>query len=89
MSTQSIAVTVLIETDDPRLDLTRISVATAAQAAALRRAVIENLPKLTRVVSVMSEQEARLMHYAHRLVAQAADVEIMHPPKDYVPPTRG
>lgn len=87
---KSIAVMVLIETDDPRLDPHHIDSSTAKNAAELRRAVIENLPKLTRVVMVMPEEAARLMAYAHRAALEATGQKdkISRPPSDYVPPTR-
>lgn len=88
MTIRSIAVMVLIETDDPRLDPAIVNNSTPAKTAALRRAVIDNLPNLTRVVMVMPEEHARLMAIAHDYAAQAAGLEPNYPPPGYVPPTR-
>lgn len=90
MSKKSIAVMVLIETDDPRLNIDHISVSTAKAAAQLRQAVIDNLPKLTRVVVLMSEEEARLMSAVHRAAIESLGKKgkVHRPPSDYVPPTR-
>jgi hypothetical protein len=71
---QSLAVTVLIETDDPRLDNPATN--TPADVAALRVAILEHLPKLTRVVSVMPEELAVLMHRAHALAIAGAAQEV-------------
>jgi hypothetical protein len=85
---RSIACMVLIETDDPRLFPENISVTTPAKAAALRKAVINNLPKLTRVVMVLEEETARIMCAAHDIASQAAGLDRVVPPAGYVPPTR-
>lgn len=87
----SIAVLVVLETDDARLDPERVDVSTAAAAAATRRAVIENLPRLTRVVMVTTEEEARIICEALDFVMRWAgrDDLIAKPPKSYVPPDRG
>jgi hypothetical protein len=82
----SIAVMVLIETDD--LVLIRHDVSTAGNAAAVRAAVIRELPNLTRVVMVTEEDTARLMCFAHDVAARESGVEPDRPPASYVPPTR-
>lgn len=83
---KSIAVMVLIETDDPRFDIdSHLTVKTAAQ---LRQAVIDNLPKLTRVILACDEEEARLMIHAHRVAMDELGIEYNLPPAHYVPPTR-
>ena len=81
----SIAVMVLIETNDP--ELINASVGTARDTAKLRRAAIRNLPKLTRVVMVLPEEGARLMCLAHDIASSQAGIEVNRPPRDYVPPT--
>jgi hypothetical protein len=81
----SIAVMVLIETNDPVL--IRHDVSTAKAAATVRRAVIKNLPRLTRVIMVTEEETARLMCHAHDLAAKAAGLDAVMPPADYIPPT--
>jgi hypothetical protein len=83
----SFAVTVLIETDDPRIDPGKLQ--TVSGVAAMRRAIIENLPKLTRVVAVQPEEEARLMFAAHDMACRESGLlGITRPPADFVPPTR-
>jgi hypothetical protein len=81
--TRRIAALVLIETDDPRLFPDNISVGTVAETAALRQAVIENLPKVARVIFLAEENTAELMALAHEAAMQAA-----RPPADYVAPGR-
>lgn len=88
MKKQSIAVMVLIETDDPRLDPSTINVNTTKATATLRQAVIDNLPSLTRVVAVMPEENARLMMSTHDLLSEAVGHPAHRPPRRYVPPTR-
>lgn len=84
----SIAVICLIETDDPRIDPEKMR--SAGDVARMRKAVIENLPKLTRIVAVMPEELARLMVSAHDIAMSlsGADSLIHRPPAGYVPPTR-
>jgi hypothetical protein len=84
----SMAVVVLIETDDPRIGPENMS--TAGDVARMRKAVIENLPRLTRVVAVMPEEMAGMMMEAHEMAMSLAGAEsLLHrPPADYVPPTR-
>lgn len=80
-----IAVLVLLETDDPQL--LRPDVSTAEAAASFRPAVIDNLPKLTRVVAAMSEFESRLMILAHESAKKSSGLgEVLRPPEDYVSP---
>lgn len=86
--TRSIACLVLIETDDPRLFPENIGVESAAKTAGLRKAVLDNLPKLTRVVAVMDEETARLMALVHQLASKGAGLDRVTPPAGYVPPTR-
>lgn len=86
--TRSIACLVLIETDDPRLFPENVDVARPAKAAALRKAVIDNLPKLTRVVMVMEEETAQLMCAAHDIAARESGLTVNRPPAGYIPPTR-
>jgi hypothetical protein len=88
MPKKSIAVMVLLETDDKRLDPERLDVSTAAKAAAIRKAVIDNLPHLTRVVMVLPEETAKLMSAAHNIAAREAGFHPQRPPFDYVPPSR-
>ena len=88
MKKRSLAVLALIETDDPRLFPENLSVATAAETAALRKTVIEHLPELTRVVFVTDEETAQLMMLAHDIAAKEAGLQVERPPQDYVPPTR-
>jgi hypothetical protein len=84
-----LSVMVLIETEDSRLFPENIDVSTAANTARLRRAVIENLPLVTRIVAVMGEEEARLMMAAHHhAMRQSGADKLFRPPPDYVPPTR-
>jgi hypothetical protein len=88
--TRTVAVTVVIETADPRLDPETIDASTAAKARDLRAAVISNLPGLTRVVAVMPVELAELMHHAHAEAVKAAGVDPMSvlsaPPEDYTTP---
>lgn len=88
MPTQSIAVLVLLETDDPRLDPDKLDNSTASKAAAVRRAVIENLPKLSRVVVVMPEEAAQMMMGLYDYMVREMGGETNPPPPGYVPPTR-
>jgi hypothetical protein len=86
--TRSVAVMVLIETDDPNLMPENVDVHTPARAARLRKAVMDNLPKVSRVVMVLEEDTARLMCAAHDLAAEAAGLSVRRPPRSYIPPTR-
>lgn len=79
----SIAVLVLLDTDDPHLDPEQIDVGTVRSAASVRAAVVASLPKLTRVVAVMPEEQARLMMAALEAVSKTS-----RPPKSYVAPSR-
>jgi hypothetical protein len=88
MTKRSIAVLVLIETDDKRLFPEKIDLSTIAGTARLRQAVIDNLPKMTRVVMVTSEATARMMAEAHAMAAGMGLGEIEMPPANYIPPTR-
>lgn len=80
---------VIIQTDDARFDPAKLSPYTAAKAADIRRAVIDNLPHLERVIAIMSEPEARAMMKLHEAIKLGLDVgDVLRPPPDYVPPTR-
>jgi hypothetical protein len=84
---EPIVAVVVLQTDDPRLDLAHLDVSTAAAAASVRQAVVDALPHLTRVVSVMPESEGRLMVRAHYAVMlEIAGVKIDTPPPDYIAP---
>jgi hypothetical protein len=84
---EPIVAVVVLQSDDPRLDLDQIDVSTAAAAAALRQAIVDALPALTRVVSVMSEREGHLMVHAHRMaVSEIRGVKLNEPPTDYIAP---
>lgn len=85
---RSIAALVLFNTDDARLFPETLDVSSPAKAAAVRQAVIDNLPQLSRVVLVISEEHARLMCAAHDMAARDAGLIIVRPPADYVPPAR-
>jgi hypothetical protein len=80
---QSIAALVIIDMDPETID-----VSSAGSTAALRKAVLDNLCNTTRLVAVMTEDEARLMLAAHDAGLRAIGGEIHRPPADYVPPTR-
>lgn len=85
---RSIAAMVLLETDDPRLfpENLHIAIGTAAGTEQLRALVVANLPYLTRVVMVTSEEAARLMCEAHAHAARVSGLlehEILMPPADY------
>lgn len=85
---KSVAVLVILETDDPRLDPDALDVSTAKSVAEMRRAVVDNLPRLSRVVMVTHEDTARLMCMAHDEVARMFGRPNGFPPRNYVPPTR-
>ena len=87
--TRSVAVMVLIETDDKRLWPEHLDVSTPGKVAALRRALVAAMPQLSRVVLVTGEDTARLMVEAHKAAAAASGIEVVRPPEGYVPPTRG
>lgn len=85
--TERIAIIVVLETDDRDLQPENIDVSTVKAVAALRRAVIRNLPKLSRVVAVMSEDHAKMMCQTHSEIMAGIRSDCF-PPVDYVPPTR-
>jgi hypothetical protein len=85
----SIAVLVLLETDDPVLQPANLDVSSVQAVSRLRRAVVKALPKLTRVVAVMDEEQARLMMFAHNRAVQESGADILWPPSAYVPPDKG
>jgi hypothetical protein len=84
----SIAVMVLIETDNPLLLYPDEAVRTAEGTAALRQAVLDNLPNVTRVINVMTEESAQFMCRAHDAAMRASGLGdfIKRPPPDYVSP---
>jgi hypothetical protein len=90
---RSIAALVLFESDDQRLFIENLDVSTPAKVDWLRAAVVRNLAKLTRVVMVTSEEEARLMMAAHEAILRATGpngAQLLRPPRDYVAqPDRG
>lgn len=91
MPKHSLAVMVIIETDDPRLDPDTIDVSTVDATIALRSAVIDNLASLTRVVMVLHEPEAHLMVRAHAIAARSAGLDHLfeRPPSGYRAPDGG
>ena len=85
---RTVAVLALLQTDDPQLWPENLDTTTVAKTAALRQVVIKNLPNLTRLVLVTSEENARLMMTIFDEFVLAAGGEVTHPPKDYIPPGR-
>jgi hypothetical protein len=92
-----IAVMVVIETDDPRLTPEAVveAMTTASGVAGIRRVVLGHLPDdVTRVLAVMDQEQAELLMMMSegvgRTVAQALGLrhQVIHPPADYIPPTR-
>jgi hypothetical protein len=92
-----------VETSDPRLTIEAIDDAaqTAAGMAALRRAILQHLPKdATRLIAVMPVNQARLLTMLHEAYGEAivdglraagidmASPNFVRPPADYVPPTQ-
>ena len=69
MGTRSLAITILIDTDDTRLYPEQLAEA-PIDTEALHAIVIAAAPKLRRVVSIMDESECDVMHMA----SIAADV---------------
>ncbi len=85
----TVAVLVVITTDDPLLQDDNRSVATATATARLRQAVVKALRQdVTRVVLVTSEENARLMCFAHAeaMKAMGEGDLIVRPPSSYRPP---
>jgi hypothetical protein len=70
MTKQTFAALVVIESEDPILDA-----AQGDDPARLRAAVVAALPRLTSVVALMPEDEARLMIHAHLIALEHAGVE--------------
>jgi hypothetical protein len=89
-SARDVAVMLIVRTSDAAMFPENLDLSTVRSTKALRRAVIANLPKVSRVVSVMDEETARVMCAAH---AYAADVsgftQIRRPPPDYRGPNDG
>lgn len=87
MATRTLAVMVLIETDDPTLFPENLDNSTIRAVKRLRDAVVRALPGLSRVVALMSEPEARLMFAAHKMACEQAGIgEVLRPPAQYVAP---
>jgi hypothetical protein len=82
---RDVAVMVIVRTADAEMFPENLDISSIRATKALRRAVIANLPKVTRVVSVMAEETARLMCAAHALAAEASGFDdlIRRPPPDY------
>lgn len=90
MAKRTIAVFVLIETDNPRLFPENIDVSTVPAAARLRMDVLKEMPdSVTRVMFVCHETMARAMCDATDQVAKKFGFPPERPPQDYIPPTRG
>jgi hypothetical protein len=88
---RDIAVMVLIRSSDPAIFPENIDVSTSSSTRALRRAVVANLPRLTRVIMVLEEETARLMAAAHDAAARISGLDsflISRPPSNYRPPGR-
>jgi hypothetical protein len=84
---EPIVALVVLNTDDPRLDPQHLDVSTKEATAALRQAVIDALPSLSRVVQVLPESEARLMLRAHDIaLREIAGGQVNRPPADYIAP---
>jgi hypothetical protein len=84
----SVAVMIQIDTNDERLNPHNISARTVADAAQLRRAVMDNLDDLSRVIVVMTIGTAEIITRAHAALMQERGGRVEYPPKAYVPPTR-
>ena len=83
---RTIAALMVLETDHPLLDPGNIDVSSAKAAAELRRAVVDSLPDLTRVVAVLPLELAELMMQIHDRAARDAGLAPGYPPADYEPP---
>lgn len=82
-----IAVTLILETDDPRLqpeNLTNLK--TPADMEALRSVVVSALPSMTRVVQVTSEETMRMVMLLGRAAVQNIGLDVVQPPPGYVAP---
>lgn len=89
---------VQIETNDPRLAPSAISVDTAAKTRRLRAAVMQHMPRdVTRLIAVMPAEHAQMLMMLHELVgddiaagmrSHGVDAEgvAARPPSDYVAP---
>jgi hypothetical protein len=64
---RSLVAVIVLETDDVRLFPENVEV----PIAVARKALIENLPRLTGVIAITDEEVARLVFAAHRLDAAA------------------
>jgi len=84
----SLAVIVLLESDDPVLEPKSLDVSTVDAVTKLRRAVVKALPKLTRVIAVMDEEQARAMMMAHQMAVTESGASVLWPPATYVPPKK-
>lgn len=85
---RALAVTVVIETTNPALYPENIDVSSPEVTTSLRRTVIAELATLSRVICVMSEADARLMHAAHAYACEEAGLAstIVCPPAGYRSP---
>lgn len=85
---RDVAVMLIVRTNDRQMFPENLDLSSLRSTKALRRAVIANLPKVTRVVSVMDEETARLMCAAHAYAADMSGMtQILRPPSDYRGPT--
>lgn len=84
---RNVAVMLIVRTTDAAIFPENFNLSGLRASKALRRAVIANLPKVTRVIAVMDEDSARLMFTAHSIAAQASGLgTILRPPSDYRAP---
>lgn len=93
-----IVIVVELETDNPLLDPDKIDVSTVEAAQALRQAVVDSLPGLTRVMAVLPLGTAKLMMHAHEVASRAKPLvcaeeaglahTVQRPPPAYRPPPR-
>lgn len=93
------AVLLIVETADPRLSeeglATALNSGEASHFAAVRRAVLQHLPKdVQRLVAVFAVEQAKLLMQLHEAVgndiAQAVGDDrpvFVRPPPGYIPPT--
>jgi hypothetical protein len=93
MRKHTIVAMVQIETDDPRLVPSSDMVATAAAAALVRQVIVDNLPRLTRVIGIFGVDHARMLMMLHESVGDRIAAELgkaptfKRPPADYKPPS--
>lgn len=84
----SIACIVLVETDNPLLIDPGEALKTPKGTLAMRQAVIDALPNLTRVIAVLTEESAQFMCMAHEYALDASGLGhfVGKPPEGYVSP---